>query len=689
MSRPRFILHNLIVLATALVLLGATIVLAAGRGSAASLYLITESLPWLAAMWLGAAGLGYPLRAWWLNNARFAGVLQTMLGMTVLLIAGQVMGVMGWLTGPTAWGLCGVGGLLLAVQLARRPKPDAEQRTPWPWSLTLAAPGLGLLLVAATCPPGTLWRVEAFGYDVTTYHLQLPREWIELGRIKGLEHNIYGYLPGLIESAFHQLALMRGSVLDAVYLCQLFVASLAVAAAIAIGCAVATFATPVAGAVAGAVFLNVPWVMITGSMAYNEMGVCALGAAALLMALQPGSERLRGAAAVGVLAGAATLCKLTAGPMIALPLGILMLTRLNHALRWRRPPRWGRAIAATTAFGLAGLVTLSPYFVRNAAWTGNPVFPFAAQHLGLAHWDKELADRWDAATGLKWNDASRTEAIMRQWLVNTGYGAIGGEPTPVETRNIARFTRENGAPILWIAVLLGTLLAALHPATRRAVYPMLVLLGFQLVFWLVCTHLQSRFLIPTLLPACVLVGLGAGRIEARLEHRMWWLMPTFAIVLVILLWQTSFITLLNQTRKVPGEDRRPVNAPVWLMVDALNEGFAEHPINALPPDSKTMLVADVGAILYLKRPVGYHTTFDPNPLGGMIRQAEGDPQAVNALLQDAGYTHVYVGWSELDRLHGTYGFDPDVTPDRIKQFIATGWRPVAPQLYALPRKPKK
>ena len=111
----------------------------------------------------------------------------------------------------------------------------------WPWTVVLGMPGLAVLLVAACCPPGTMWRVEAAGYDVTSYHLQIPREWIAAGGMVELRHSAYAYLPGLIEAGYAALAVLHGMVFaapaaagvvePAVYVCQLFHVGLAVLAA--------------------------------------------------------------------------------------------------------------------------------------------------------------------------------------------------------------------------------------------------------------------------------------------------------------------------------------------------------------------------------------------------------------------------------------------------------------------------
>ena len=53
------------------------------------------------------------------------------------------------------------------------------------------------------------------------------------------------------------------------------------------------------------------------------------------------------------------------------------------------------------------------------------------------------------------------------------------------------------------------------------------------------------------------------------------------------------------------------------------------------------------------------------------------PAPLAARLRAAGYTHLFVGYSELERLHATYGFDEAVTPDRL-QHLTRGW----PVVYA-------
>jgi len=50
-------------------------------------------------------------------------------------------------------------------------------------------PTIAIVILAACSAPGWLWATEFGGYDVLSYHLQLPREWYDAGRIVPLDHS--------------------------------------------------------------------------------------------------------------------------------------------------------------------------------------------------------------------------------------------------------------------------------------------------------------------------------------------------------------------------------------------------------------------------------------------------------------------------------------------------------------------
>ena len=659
--------------------------------------IVAGAVPVLAALWIGAAGYGYALRLLLLRDRKTGTLIEELaLGIAALLAVNWLVAQLGLLSPNGAISVFGAGCLLNLLKFLPGLGPARREGRKFvlPWAVLLLIPGVVLLIAAACCPPGALWRVEAFGYDVTSYHLQLPHEWMTAGSMAGLEHNVYSFLPSLIEGGYLLIGVLSGTVVDGIYTCQLFHVTLALLAAAAIGKLVATRAGVSTGIGAAALCLALPWVTITGSMAYNEMGVLAFGAAALLIVFGESGKSRSGAVAIGLLVGAATLAKLTAGMMIAVPVGLILLLNLNHTKETdvktgRMKPVQRAAIAA-----LAGVLMLSPYLVRNYSATGNPVFPFATDTLGAGHWDDALIQRWDKAHGLSPKDEGRLDALNRQWLLNTGYGAVGGRPTPRETQNMARFDREGGIPALWIVVVVAGVLLLKQRETRRITCAMGLMLGVQVLFWMLATHMQSRFLLPTVLPACVIAGLGYTRLVEITKDKSPSVAPLIGSAVVVAIAMINYTTIAGQTRTVTDpqtDEQLPV--PMSVAIDApivtSPTDPNAHPINRLPADSKTLLVADNSGLLYLNRPIVYATAFDEAPLGRIIRETDGEPDEVTARLRAAGVTHVWVHWAELYRLHRTYGHDADVTIERLQQLIESGWAPVemlgrSATLYALP-----
>ncbi len=650
---------------------------------------------------LAAAGYGVLARLT-LQPARWSAALQLACGLGVLL---WLAWVMFWLIGVNralAWGLLMPGWALLGYDLW-------QQRTNWPGTLTLPGWGwlgyglpLGLLAVAWTVAPSLLWAVEGYGYDVTSYHLQLPREWLALGRMVGLEHNVYSFLPGLGEAGYLLTAAAYGGAYANIYLGQTLHGVLALLTALLVRDMVrAQGGSAAVGLLAGAVLLATPWTVVTGSSAYNEWFAMGLGAAALALVLQREPLGWRHAGWAGFLVGGATLAKLTAGPNLAIPVGLLLL------LGWARPTRqrWRQGVWLASVAALAGVLTLLPWLTRNAVQTGNPVFPFATTVLGTGHWTPEQAQRWTHAHAPEGDLRSRLQNLDQHWWGNAGYGAVAGRPRErqrgtIETQNVAHFRTEFGIPTLWLALAAALgLLAWRGQHRRRAAAGCILLLTIHLQFWLLGTHLQARFLIWTLLPSAIVLGLAAQTLgeqpwlTARLQRCAHLPSLVLLALLSVVLSVCSYRIFFTQVLSVQGQPLAP-----WQVVDQLprEQDLAtlklgdvlagDHVINHFPAPGngavagtnpapgRTLLVADASRLLYVREPMVYASAFDQSPLGAAFAAAGDDPLAVTVWLREHGMPQVWVNFSELDRLLATYGFDPRVTRARVDALVASGWR---------------
>lgn len=205
-----------------------------------------------------------------------------------------------------------------------------EKSTNGAWMAWTMTPALATLLLAAVTTPGWLWSTEFGGYDALSYHLQLPREWLALGRVQTLSHNIYSAFPSFVECAYLHVMAMRGSAfagaLDAQILHGLFtLVTAAMIADLAMAChdrcgdtshdlALARRIRTIVGWCAAALFLGLPWIIVTGSLAYDEMPMVLMLTAALwLIVSRTSDSSKRGIiTALAILCAAAMGAKLTA-----------------------------------------------------------------------------------------------------------------------------------------------------------------------------------------------------------------------------------------------------------------------------------------------------------------------------------------------------------------------------------------
>jgi hypothetical protein len=616
--------------------------------------------------------------------------LQAPLGVGVLLWCSHAAGMLGWLSGPKAsivsWALLGVGLLLLGDQVVRgslRP----ERWRPLPVGAVIAAPGLAAILAAACSPPGALWlgaASEGGGYDVLSYHLQLPKEWIAPGgRLWPVEHNVYSFLPSYMEAAYlHIGAMVGGGRPDGgafvagtglgVIATQLLHAWLGVLTALLVGRAVSLLRGPdqsprtmpaIAG---GACVLCVPWVMVVGSLSYNELGVTAMLVGALLASLERGWSPPARALAVGLLMGLACSIKPTSLFLAAPLAGVFLLFAL--------PATWRARGAMCAAGSLAALGAMMPWLARNWMASGNPVFPFGARFFGTSHWSGEQMARYAGAHAFQGTLTDRLSLLFgaergvfhEQWAILFPLG------------------------VLSLAALLGV------QRTRRAGAMLGAGLAMMLLAWLFLTHLQSRFLLSCVVPLGVAGGLGMGllldtlvarsRSTTRLALLVCALAPVSMGAWSWLIYASQRAGHPNQLLAIGGVETltgqwyapqlaelRPPDRTRALL-DLPPTPFVNF---TLPPDRAIYLIGGA-APLYLipgggTHAIVYHTTWDRNPLGDAIRTHPDDLPAWTAAIRDASrglpVDFVLVDFDELARLSRSAWFDPDVTPERLSRWL--------------------
>lgn len=658
---------------------------------------------------MGGFGLGRPLVALLAPGSPHRRLIQLVLGFGVMMWVSHLTGMMGVLSGTgvwprvVGWGIVAVGvGLAIDQGLRGLAQKRAARWTTMPWAALLLAPAIALLLVAASNPPGALWRSEFGAFDVLSYHLQLPKEWAAGERVWPVEHNVYSYLPSLVESAFvHLGAMMPGSsdpigrMLGGegmwVLASQMLHALWAIVAGLLCGRLGAACAERVGmqanvcrviGVLSGAMVVGTPWMIVVGSLAYNEAALVALSAGASLVAMDVRITPGRRAVIAGVLVGLACGCKPTAliftGPMV----GVMLLV---HATGPRAKTWFFTAVLGS----IGGLLAIAPWLVRNAMASGNPVFPFAAGVFGSGHWTSEQIAR---------------HAANHHAPAGTGVG-----------ERLARlFSAEFGIThpqyaILIVVLALGIAGAIVWRRSRTLALCAFVGVVVQAAAWMLLTHMQSRFLITILVPGAMGFGLGgaglvawvsrgrspaAAQVVVRAAMCVLALAPISQVVRSVLLFLEEDSGTPNRLlvfgpgtltggTLVSAYDRGDEAARRELL-DRLPtyEAFVNlglRPQDAVKSGEGVYLLGDSTPLYVLgatgdqrSSPVVYHTTWDRSPLGDAITASPGEPRAWSLALRSLGVRHVLVNFDELGRLASRDRYyDPRVRMEDVARWLAS------------------
>ena len=661
--------------------LGFLLALGSGSAGAADLGLAASSLLaklaiafWPALLYLLAAiGLGR-LASPVFRQAADPFLLQGGIGLALLLLLSHGLGQLGLLAGSLgvacAWApiLLGLGLLVHQARGARLEESLNSVRQTWSESIAVAI-ALAVLAVGATTPPGVLWRSEYGGFDALSYHLPIVQEWHALGRLAPLDHNVYSFLPSYFEGAFLHLAALTAAPQAAepgqgmgllagdgwrTLSAQLLHAGLGLWTAWGVSRVVAGLfddpqgsAARDAGAFAFALSAVVPWTLVVGSLAYNELAVTALACPALAAAADRRLSPARRGLVAGILVGAASSVKPTAFFLLGLPVATLLLCTMH-------PRQWARMVLAGSA---AGLLMLSPWLLRNWDSCGNPVFPFASAWFGSAHWASEQVARFSAA--------HHESAGLLERL---GFAFVRREAD-----DQARGFLHPQWGLVWVlAGAAGVFAAWKLPRTR----PWCIGLVLALGAWLSLTHVQSRFLIP-LMPIAVAIIAVAGFVLLPTLMR-----PAAAILLLAHAgWTVALCGREGLSRAAtawPGDFsgstlRIPASGP-----SRLEFFMGEIPpqllvnLGGLPPGSKTYLLG-VSTPFYYTSHVLYNVTWDRWPIVEAMRREPGEPKTAGGVwlaeLREQGITHVLVDFAELARLERSGYVDPLLSPARVAELF--------------------
>lgn len=553
----------------------------------------------LAAVGFGAALLHLILREdsihpiLWLVTSAGLGLGAMSLGLLGLGLSGLLNGLSGW--------IIVLAGLALAVYRivrsdtpANRERMAASFRQPAAieWLLLLAIPFVVPMVVGAMAPAGLLWTPdEPHGYDVIEYHLQVPREWYEAGRIAPLHHNVFSFFPFNVEMHYLLAMHLRGGPWAGMYLAQLMHGAFVLLTLLAVYGFARSKTNTTISLLATLSAATVPALSQLGAIAYDEGGFLLFGALSIGWAVRATfteAHRFRHYILAGVMAGFACGTKLTAVPEVLLAVG-LMLCAFAAASLFQSNRKIARQIfGGAVLFGFIGLLTFSPWLIRNIVWAQNPVFPEAARLLGRAHFSEMQVERWERAHSAQPQQRSpsaRVRAFWEQVITDWRFG-------------YAFF------PMVVVAIVVG----ARRPQVRL-LFGLLLLLA---IVWLGFTHLQGRFFI-------LAVPIGAMLVAEAFAGENVSSRRAGIVVLGSLLSIQFFFSAIRLNGELYSHlYRRSVPLAMLLGDDDMSWAVPKL-VDDIPSNSPIILVGDAEAFWYYQVPMTrlrYRTVFDVDGSGG-------------------------------------------------------------------------
>jgi len=421
------------------------------------------------------------------------------LGLSLLAAEMLALGLAGGLYRPAGFG---AAALLLAAGFRQHGFMAAEFRdwigrirlTGWGWA-SVAVFGVFALTALIGCyAPPTLLE-----WDSLAYHLADPKLYLQAHRLFYIpweDHSNFAftaemwYLYGLLLGD-------PGSVsFGGVPLAKLFHFACGAGTCLAIYALGTRLLTPAAGKIGALMFASTPLVFWEAGTAYVDLAT-AFFTTLTLLALAQGTARRdeRWLRLGAVLMGLTLTTKATALGTLGLLAAGLLLWRL-HSLK--QTPL--AAMKCVSLWSVTALTVGSPWFIKSAVLTGNPVYPFFYGIFGGRGWDQAAADfytHWNAAFGMghRLSDIALIPWNLIMFLLP---GHTTAYPKPFND-----YQTEFGA-------LNPVLLASLFfPAfARGASVAAKILAAFtlgSLLLW-AATMQYVRYLLPTLPVLCLLAG---------------------------------------------------------------------------------------------------------------------------------------------------------------------------------------
>jgi len=523
-------------------------------------------------------------------------------------------------------------GLGWVVWAARELRRDAGEASAGVIALVFAAEVAAAFLIVAAVAE----TPERF-YDAQVYHLAAPALFAMHHRVIGLPNLLHSSFPLGIQMLYGWLMLLGGE--PAARAWRVWLVALIAWTVFRLG---SRAGRPAAGLAAAGVFAACPLLLLNAVQTSVDVELTLIVLLALLAAADA-QGRLRGVVVAAVLGGAAFAAKYTA--VFFLPWLALLAASPSGALRGRP----GRLVPGLAVFAAVSLCWAAPWFLRNEAVVGNPVYPYATRVFSGGR-------QWDPARLARFREQAAAYVVEKKadlarvpWLLTKGD------------------TSEN---YIGAAFLLLLPVALVHPPGAAPVRVLAGVAGLAVASWIGVTHIH-RFVLAAW---SILLLFIAVALWDLLGTRRWY--ARLGLVLLAVTGGTSLVadTVLSRTVFDPVEllaGRE--NAAAYLdrkMIDSYAAAaFGSRTI--LGAGSRVLMVGESRG-LYWNAPFYNHSAYDIQVFEEAVRDAPGAGR-LGVRFRQLGVTHLFVNDREAARLKFRFRYPMLMFGPRERAILAEFW----------------
>ncbi len=465
-------------------------------------------------------------------------------------------------------------------------------------------------------------------YDSLAYHLAVPKIFIESGRIRFIPNNVYANFPMNMEFLF-----MLGMLIRDDSLARLLHFAAGVLSALAIYSFTAKHFTRKAGLTASAAFFNIPYVGLLSGWAYNEL----LLSLYILLSVFCFCEWAKKSKTEN-LALSAIFCGLAIGTKYTALLLILPFLCAGTFIKTLSDGENKKTIIKKMLFVIAlTLAVPLPWFIKNAVYTYNPVYPFLHGFFNSIFPHPAAAD-FDTVRFVSQHTPAAVSAV--------------------KIINLFKDTLLNLRVGPFFAVFLPFLVL---PGSFKKFESKILVVYFAsyLLLWTFFTHQYPRFLIPAM--GCLAIAVSGSVITLSERSRpLKGLIQTLLIAVLLsnLAWIPFHMTQLDMHKAIFGL----VSRDKFLEESGLYQYPAFRFINEELPEEAKILFIGENQTYYVDREIVSNSPLDTNITVEVINASRSITE-VREKLKEMGITHILFNASEVGR-----------TAEYYDSFRWAGWR---------------